>query len=385
MRGGLVVREENDTIDLAFDRLNFDVSGNIAPPPTVDPTSVMRAYSRMAGVDHFNVPTADGTPHTINAINIGTGEITCADAHALGPDDRCVIVGVGGTTQINTSGEGYRSNGYVVASVPSSLKVTLKNLAGVPVNMTGWGTFTSGGTLTKAAPHIGIWHPGGDSNGRFAVYQQHYEPASDYFTTGRYSGWHEFLASKPATATHMPGALEIAARIKAPVAASGRTGLNLYVWDGTTETEGPYIPATAEREVKTKALGDLDPSDRVLYIDQAEAGAGRMIPYSQNLNDSTGRTLLTSHNGYTIFSSANSSRITFNGPTPYPEGLRYRFVSGATGGIRFVVGSGTLRHDGVVGTQVTNTIPRDGDSIVVESVSTAIFYVVSMVGAWYVS
>jgi hypothetical protein len=378
-RGGLVLREENDSIDLVGDRLNFDGAGNITTPPNpVDAAPVLRAYSRMAGVDHFNVAAAGGSARTITSINTVTGEILVSSVHGLIVNDRVVIQSVGGTTQINTSGEGYQSNGYVVRTIPSSTKITLKNLAGTATSMAGWGVWTSGGTVTKAAAHYGISHPmaGDDIDGRFALYQQRYVPAADYSTTGRYSGHHEFQATAPASNTVLPATLLTAARIKAPLLVSGNTPLVIAVTNGSSFDE---------RDIKTKAVGDLDPSDRVLYIDQAEAGTGRMIPYSQTLNDSTGRTLTTSHNGYTIYSSVNPTRITFQAPASYPEGLRYRFVSGGAGGVRFVVGSGTIRQGGTTGTQVSNPVPTDGDSIVVESVSTAIFYVVSMVGAWTVS
>jgi hypothetical protein len=379
LRGGLVMREEDDAIDLVGDRLNFDGSGQITSPPNpTDAAPVIRMYSRIAGVDHFNVNAGGGSPKAIAAINIATSTITTSTLHGLAVNDRVVIAGVGGTTQLNTSGQGYSNNGYVVRTVPSTSTLTLQNLASAAISFSGWGAWTSGGTVTKAAAHYGISHPGTGTTGRFALYQQRYIPAADYSTTGRYSGYHEFQATRPASLT--PSALETAARIYAPTLASGSTGLRLFVYDGSS---------TVEREVKTKALGDLDPSDRVLYVDQAEAGVGRILPYNQQLSSNGGVTLTVEQNGYTIYSGSPPSRAVFTGPAVFPAGLRYRFVSGGVNGQRFVVGAGTIRGrpltGPIIGTSIQNDTPQDGDAIVVETVSELVTYVVSMVGDWRIS
>jgi hypothetical protein len=376
VRGGVVMREEDDAIDLVGDRLNFDGSGQITSPPNpTDAAPVIRMYSRIAGIDHFNIAAGAGTPKAISAINIATSTISTSTVHGLVVNDRVVIADVNGTTQLNTSGQGYSNNGYVVRTVPSASTLTLQNLASAAISFSGWGAWTSGGTVTKAAAHYGISHPGTGTTGRFALYQQRYIPAADYSTTGRYSGYHEFQATRPASLT--PSALETAARIYAPTYASGSTGLRLFVYDGSS---------TVEREVKTKAMGDLDSSDRVLYIDQADADVGRLMPYTQQLSSNGGITLTTAHNGYTIYSGSPPSRAVFTGPAVFSAGLRYRFVSGGVNGQRFVVGAGTIRGrpsaGPVIGTQVENNSPADGDAIVVETVSALVTYVVSMVGDW---
>lgn len=63
-------------------------------------------------------------------------------AHGLSVNEPVYLSNIGGMTQLN----GY----YLVNTVPSGTSITVKTLAGVPVNTSGFGAYTSGGTVQRA-------------------------------------------------------------------------------------------------------------------------------------------------------------------------------------------------------------------------------------------
>jgi hypothetical protein len=353
--------------------LNFDDDGLLTSPE--DPTDVapvLRAYSRVSGVDHFNTYTANTAAKNISAINLPTDTVTTSTAHGLVVDDRVVIASVVGTTEINSGGQGYSNNGYVIASVPTTTTFTLKNLAGTAVAFGSWTPWVSGGTVTKALAHYGVRQPG-VTDGRVAIYQHRYVPAANYATTGRFSGYHEFLAARPATTT--PNEPEVALRIKDPGRSSGLTPLWMYLYDGST---------TAERQVKTKAVGDLDSSDRVLYVDQAEAGVGATVPFVTIRSSNTGLTLDATDNGKMIYSPSNAGAITHELPSPFVTGTTIDFMTGGAGTVALHAATGQIRDGASQGTTITSD-GGDGDFLRVRSASTAIWYVLDKKGTWVVS
>lgn len=69
------------------------------------------------------------------------GVITTASAHGLSLDDIVYISGVGGMIEL----QGF----YYVNSIPSPTQLTLKTYKFVPLNTTGFTTYTSGGTVVR--------------------------------------------------------------------------------------------------------------------------------------------------------------------------------------------------------------------------------------------
>lgn len=82
------------------------------------------------------------TTATISGITQASpGVITTTAAHSLVVDQPVTIAGVLGMTAIN-------STTLFVNTVPSATTFTVRTGAGVPVNTTGYGAYTSGGTVT---------------------------------------------------------------------------------------------------------------------------------------------------------------------------------------------------------------------------------------------
>ena len=80
------------------------------------------------------------------------GVITTA-THNLAVNDKVYNAAVGGMTELAT---GY----YKVNTAPSGTTVTLKTLAGVPVDTTAYSTYTSGGTMAPAFMHSNLFETG---------------------------------------------------------------------------------------------------------------------------------------------------------------------------------------------------------------------------------
>lgn len=122
---------------------------NVTAVPTLasSPTN-LRSYLYLVtsvgskGVDESPVSNICMSPNVlISGISTATtAVITTPAAHGLVVGQKVDISGVVGMTQINATG-------YTVNSVPSTTTFTLLGSSGI-VNSSGWGAYTSGGTIT---------------------------------------------------------------------------------------------------------------------------------------------------------------------------------------------------------------------------------------------
>ena len=107
---------------------NNIISGNVVKGAGVVGESLIGVYG------------SNGKAGIINSITkANPGVITTTAAHGLAVDTLVKIRDVSGMSQIN--------NTYLVASVPTSTTLTLKTIAGVVVDTTAFGTYTSGGEV----------------------------------------------------------------------------------------------------------------------------------------------------------------------------------------------------------------------------------------------
>ena len=85
-------------------------------------------------------PLLGMVPAISGITNANPGVLTFSGSHFLNPGQTVTITGVGGTIQLN-------GNTYLVNTTPSASTLTIKTLAGVPVDTTTFGVYTSGGVL----------------------------------------------------------------------------------------------------------------------------------------------------------------------------------------------------------------------------------------------
>lgn len=120
----------------------INVAASVVGTGTIAYTYVVTALAAN-GVDESvaSIESARLVTNITAITKANPGVITTAAVHGLAVGDRVYIANVGGMTQLTN---GY----YIVNTVPATTTLSLKTLAGVVVDTTSYGTWTSGGTVS---------------------------------------------------------------------------------------------------------------------------------------------------------------------------------------------------------------------------------------------
>jgi hypothetical protein len=154
-----------------FAATNWVLSDEAFAPTVLPPTAIQLSGNAKGADYHYSyVVTAFGsdvvsesvigdaisnTGSTISAITqANPGEITTSAAHGLAVNDKVYITGIVGMTQLN-------GNKYRVGTVPSTTKITLLDMQGNAINTTGFGAYTSGGSVSALFVVNNIFTTGG--------------------------------------------------------------------------------------------------------------------------------------------------------------------------------------------------------------------------------